>query len=112
MGSSVPEDVVDDPRTGRLTRDSNAACVVDGRNSEAVLFAEVPIGGTYLVYADLFDACGEPGALFEVVVYRRRDRGDGTFALVEVARTGGGVLDLQAGGAAGPPLFVTSVEQP
>ena len=70
-----------------------------------------PDRGDYHVYADLFDACGEPAALFQLVVYRREQDGE-TFALVEVDRVAGTVLDLQAGGAAGPPLFVTSVEQP
>lgn len=112
VGSSVPDDTVADPRTGRLTRDSNAGCMVDGRNSEAVVFAEAPPAGSYHVYADLFDACGESGALFRVVVYRREAREGGAFALVEVARTDGAVLDSQAGGVAGPALFVTSVHQP
>jgi hypothetical protein len=111
-GNAVPKEAINDPSVGRLTRDSNAGCALDGRNSEAVVFQEPPAPGTYLVYADLFDACGEPGALFDVVVYRRREQPDGTLALAEVSRTGGGVLDLQAGGGAGAPLFVTAFEQP
>ena len=111
VDNEVPKDALKDPGVGRLTRDSNAACALDGRNSEALVFQEPPARGTWLVYADLFDACGEPGALFEVVVYRRRDRGDGTFALEETARTAGAVWDLQASGGAGAPLYVTAVAQ-
>lgn len=108
-GAEDPED----PAVGRLVRDSNAGCVLDGRNSEAVVWQEAPaLDGAYLVYADLFDACGEPGALLSVAVYRRVDRGDGTWSLKETARTTGAVTDLQAGGGAGVPLFVTSVELP
>lgn len=111
VDNAVPDAALADPRVGRLTRDSNAACALDGRNSEAVVFEEPPARGTYLVYADLFDACGEPGALFDVAVYRRRAREDGTFALVEEARTAGAVWDLQAAGGAGAPLYVTAVQQ-
>ncbi len=100
------------PSVGRLVRDSNSGCVVDGRNSEAVVWQEAPAEGTYLIYADLFDACGEPGALLSVAVHRRVDDGDGTWALEETARTTGAVTDLQASGGAGPPLYVTSVELP
>lgn len=109
-GTAIPKDQLDDPTIGKLTRDSNAGCELDGRNSEAVVFQEPPGKGTYLIYADLFDACGEPGALFEVAVYRREQDG-GEFSLVEEARTSGGLFDLQASGGAGSPLFVTSVKQ-
>lgn len=109
-GAEIAGDDLKDPTVGRLTRDSNAACELDGRNSEAVVFQEPPARGTYLIYADLFDACGEPGALFEVVVYRRRG-GAGDYSLAEEGRVAGGVIDVQAGGAAGPPLFVAVVEQ-
>lgn len=109
-GAEIAKDQLADPTIGKLTRDSNAACELDGRNSEAVVFQEPPARGTYLVHADLFDACGEPGALFDVVVYRR-EGGDGEFALAEEARTRGALIDLQASGGAGSPLFVTSVTQ-
>lgn len=105
-------DAFSDPTTGRLTRDSNGACELDGRSSEAVVWQEPPPSGSYLVYADLFDACGQPGALFAVVVYRRVERDDGTFALVEDDRAAGAVVDLQASGGAGSPLYVMEVEQP
>lgn len=111
VDNEVPDEALGDPRVGRLTRDSNAACELDGRNSEALVFQEPPARGTYLVHADLFDACGQPGALFDVAVYRRRARDDGTFALAEEARTTGAVWDLQASGGAGAPLYVTAIQQ-
>lgn len=110
VDNAVPKESLADPKVGRLTRDSNAACALDGRNSEAVVFQEAPRRGSYLVYADLFDACGEPGALFDVVVYRREADGE-NYALKESARTGGAVWDLQASGGAGAPLYVTAVAQ-
>lgn len=112
VDNEVPKESLADPRVGRLTRDSDAGCALDGRNSEAIVFQEAPARGSYLVYADLFDACGEPGALFDVVVYRRAGAGGETYALKESARTGGAVWDLQASGGAGAPLYVTAVEQP
>lgn len=107
-GADDPED----PSVGRLVRDSNAGCQRDGRNSEAVVWQEDPAEGTYLVYADLFEACGEPGALLSLTVHRRVDHDDGTWSLEETARTTGAVTDLQASGGAGPPLYITSVELP
>jgi len=109
-GVQVPADLLKDPALGRLIRDSNGDCNIDGRNAEAVVWQETPARGAYLVYADLFAACGEPGALFSVAVYVRRARADGTFFLEETERAMGSVLDLQAVGGAGAPLYVMSFE--
>lgn len=100
-----------DESGGRLVRDSNAGCQQDGRNSEAVVWQDPPARGTYLLYADLFDACGEPGALLAITVYARREHGD-TYSLEQTARTTGAVTDLQASGGAGPPLYVMSAKLP
>lgn len=112
VDTEVPAGVVKDPTTGRLVRDSNAGCAIDGRNSESVVFQEPPARGTYLIYADLYDACGAPGTLFSAAVYRRVEREDGTFALVEDARTGGALVDLQATGGGKTPLYVMASKQP
>jgi hypothetical protein len=85
-GMPVPDEALADPTVGRLVRDSNAACVLDGRNAEAVVWAEPPSEtGTFLVFADLFDACGEAGSSLVAVVYRREQRGDGTWRLKPAA---------------------------
>jgi len=98
---------------GRLLRDSNAACQQDGRNSEAVVWQDPPqLRGDYLIYADLFDACGEPGALLAISVYERIAADDGTYTIKQTSRTTGAVTDLQASGGAGPPLYVMSAELP
>lgn len=111
-GTAIPAEQLKDPKLGRLIRDSNADCVIDGRNSEAVVWQESPARGDYLVYADLFDACGEPGTLFAITVYVRRERDDGTFFLEQTERAIGSLLDLQAVGGAGAPLYVMSFEPP
>lgn len=109
----LPDEALDDPTLGRLLRDSNAACEIDGRNAEAVVWDEAPSQtGTYLVRADLFDACGEPGASLRAVVYRRVELDDGTFALRETARVDGAMFALQASGGAGTPLYLMAVEVP
>lgn len=109
----VPEGDLEDPHVGRLDRDSNAGCHADGRNSEAVVWEEDPSAGTWGVYVDLFDACGEEDVTFTASVYRRRVREDGTFRLEETERRRGTlVADYDAYGGAEAPLFVVAVELP
>lgn len=108
----VPDDALDDPTVGRLNRDSNTACIADGRNAEAVIWEEAP-SGTWSAYVDMFDACGETEVSWSMVVYRRRERDDGTSRLVEIERrTGNLVAVFDAFGGAKPPLYVLSVELP
>jgi hypothetical protein len=108
---SIPDDALDDPTIGRLRRDSNAACHIDGRNAEAVIWREWPSEhGTYVVHADLFDACGQAGAALAAVIYRRTQRSDGTWTLRESERVAGAVFDIQASGGAGTPLFLLTFE--
>lgn len=112
-GGVVPDDALDDPTTGRLNRDSNAACIADGRNAEAVIWEEPPPPGVWSAYVDLFDACGEADVSYAVVVYRRRERDDGTWRLEEIdRRTGNLIAQFDAFGGATVPLYVMSVEQP
>ncbi|MEZ4453109.1 MAG: hypothetical protein R3B09_26850 [Nannocystaceae bacterium] len=111
-GGAVPGEALADPRTGRLTRDSNAGCEIDGRNVEVIVWKEPPIAGPYLVYADLYDPCGEAASLFVATAYRRELRDDGTYRLVELDRSAGALLDLQASGGAGAPLFVMDLDLP
>lgn len=107
----VPDEALEDPSLGRLLRDSNAACEIDGRNAEAVVWEEFPSEtGNYLVRADLFDACGQSGALLRAVVFRRMQRDDGTWALRETQRVDGAMFDIQASGGAGTPLYLMTVE--
>jgi len=102
----------EDMNGARLSRDSNAACVIDGRNSESIVWPTTPFSGTYSVYVDLFDACGQPSVLFSVVLYRKVTHDDGTFGLEEDARSQGSLIDLQASGGAGPALFITEFDLP
>jgi len=98
--------------SARLTRDSNAACVTDGRNGESLVWDNPPPPGNYLVYADLFEACGSESVLFTITDYVRQDNLDGTFTLIERTRSSGGLLDVQATGGAKQPLYVTTIAFP
>ncbi len=52
------------PGTGTLEHDSNANCIPDGRRQEMFIWPTDFPTGTYMAKADLFTACGEPGANF------------------------------------------------
>lgn len=109
----VPDDALDDPSLGRLDRDSNAGCIRDGRNTEAVVWQEAPAAGTWSVYVDLFDGCGEPDVTWSVAVYVSREQDDGTMRLEEIERRGGDLVTrIDAYGGAEPPLYVLSVDLP
>lgn len=109
-GAPLTREQRSDPTIGVLVRDSNAGCVLDGRNAERLEWAEAPVeGGGYGVYADLFDACGEIGATFVLSVHRRERRDDGTFRLVEETRRTGVVQRLAGRGGATQPLYLTTV---
>lgn len=106
-GTEIPEAVLDEPTTGRLSRDSNPGCVIDGRNAEAVAWEELPAETSpYPVYVDMFEACGLRGTNFAVSVYHRRQHDDGTWSIEEVARRTGAMEDLHASGGAGPGVYV------
>lgn len=103
----------DDPTIGKLDRDSNAGCISDGRNSEAIVWSEAPMRGEWSAYVDLFDACGEADVTYTVVFYHAVPHDDGTLRLAEIdRRTGILVAQFDAYGGAKPPLFVLSGELP
>lgn len=51
-----------------LDLDSNAACVIDGRRQENVIFPNAPPDGQYIVRVDAFSMCGQPDAQWRVDV--------------------------------------------
>lgn len=102
-GSVKPDKAVD----GFLDRDGNGACAGDQTRRENVVWQAKPAVGTYLVYANLFSACGTDGARFTLTLHLSQQNGD-TFDLVEVASTSGRFIPLDANGGSGPPLYVTA----
>lgn len=63
---------------GRLTRDSNSSCNIDGARLESLLFRGTPPPGRYTVYANLFDACSEQTVRYHAAIYRAYLNDDGT----------------------------------
>jgi hypothetical protein len=65
-----------DPNQPHINRDSNANCLVDGQRSESLIWPTVPAdkgeteypSGTYLIYANLFDPCGQQAVTFHATV--------------------------------------------
>jgi hypothetical protein len=51
---------------GYLDFDSNAACVIDGRRQENVIFPMPPAPGDYTVRVDANSLCGQPDAQWQV----------------------------------------------
>jgi hypothetical protein len=52
---------------GYLDFDSNAACVIDGRRQENVIFAASPPSGNYVVRVDASSLCGQADAQWQVI---------------------------------------------
>ncbi len=93
--------------SGTLDRDSNANCVADGYRSEDVVWTdnpdttevETPGPGTYVVRADMFNACGRPATTFVFKLFVGGEL---------VKQQAGRLLDIDAdGGGPGSGLFVT-----
>jgi hypothetical protein len=87
---------------GILDRDSNGGCRLDGIHREALVWRTTPaVAGTYTVYANLTDACGQGSVRFTATIYRATGG-----QLVEVARQHGRLLADAADGGRGPGLFL------
>lgn len=104
-GTTMPNKSVD----GILDRDGNGACAGDQTRRENIVWQAKPAVGLYLVYANLFSACGTEGARFTITLHLSQQNGQ-TFDLVEVARASGRFIPLDANGGSGPPLYVTAFE--
>jgi hypothetical protein len=86
--------------------DSNAGCVSSGVPRENVVFPTKPPRGTYLVYANLHDACGERAAPFVVTIHVGEEDG-AEFRQTEVSRVASEVLRVQANGGSKLGTFIT-----
>jgi hypothetical protein len=94
-----------------LEYDGFPACLRDGRRRENFVFYDPPKRGTsWLVYANLFDGCGRSAVPYELIVYRSRKSGDGTFSLEPETLVNGEFLRAQQNGGAGTPLYLTAVD--
>jgi hypothetical protein len=92
---------------GKLDYDSYAACTPDGRRRESLVFQSSPPPGTYLVYAGLFDACGQPGVTFDVSIHVASSTTDGV-RLAETFRQSAQLAAAQADGGAQLGTYITA----
>jgi hypothetical protein len=98
---------------GQLDRDSNRACLIDASQRENLVFSLLPPSGTYLVYANLYDACGEASVNFEVSFHvgTLGDEPD-TFAVARTFRQSGSLQAVHANGGRELGMYVTSFVVP
>ncbi|MDF3069731.1 MAG: hypothetical protein K0R38_5332 [Polyangiaceae bacterium] len=92
---------------GQLDYDSYSACRPDGHRRESLVFQRSPPAGTYLVYAGLFDACGQPGVTFDVSIHVATSTSDGVRPL-ETFRQSAQLSAVQADGGAKLGTYVTA----
>ncbi|MBX3189514.1 MAG: hypothetical protein KF819_20990 [Labilithrix sp.] len=101
------------PGVGFLDADSNESCRIDGRQIENVVFADRPDPGSYLVYVNLHDACGQPSTRYGVSRHTRSAGAEpGTFSVVETDRTHGTLVALEANGSTRLGTFVAELVVP
>lgn len=93
-----------------LDRDGSTACLKDGRRRESFVWNAEPAQGDWLVYANLFDACGAAAVSFELTTYRSQHNEDGSYELVPDAPVHGELVRAQQNGGAGAPLYLGSVK--
>lgn len=102
--------VTPDAADGKLDRDSMASCVVDGVRRENVIWQEKPEAGQYLVYANVYAACGQLATRFTLTFHVAEEAGtEDQQKLVEKLRVHGEVLASDENGGSGPGLFVTEL---
>jgi hypothetical protein len=98
------------PNVGTLDRDSDRGCTSDGVHREDMVWEQKPDPGLYYVYANLYDACGQPAVHFNLSLYQAEAGIEaGTERLVQVFVRSGELLSADANGGAGIGLFVTQV---
>jgi hypothetical protein len=94
-------------KDGVLDRDSNAGCSIDATRRESLVWQARPGDGDYLVYANLFAACGQQAVRFTVTLSFAEATGAGTWTLAEKLHTSGELLASDANGGAAIGLYVT-----
>jgi hypothetical protein len=94
-------------KDGVIDRDSNAGCTLDATRRESLVWQARPGDGDYLVYANLFAACGQQAVRFTATLSFAEATGAGTWTLAEKLRANGELLASDANGGAAIGLYVT-----
>jgi hypothetical protein len=94
---------------GRIDRDSNAGCRIDGLQRENLVFPSLPAPGNYLVYANLYDDCGQESVSFDVT-YHVSTLGTepDTFAVKRTFRQAGALQAVHANGGSALGMYVSN----
>jgi hypothetical protein len=108
LNAALPADA------GRIDRDSNGYCSIDGIRFENLIWQAVPPKGAFQVYVNLFDACKQPVVHFNVSVYTAAPApGDaGVQELRSLYSADGILLDFQANGGSNRGFFVNEIVFP
>jgi hypothetical protein len=103
-----------DPESvGVLDHDSGAGCAA-GLHREDIVWQHAPLSGTYLVYVNMFSACGAQAAPFTVTLYAAEPLAgvDGGQTLAQSFQIEGELLAVDANGGATMGLFVKQFSLP
>jgi hypothetical protein len=101
----TPTPVSTDPpplNVPNIDRDSLGSCLPDGLRQEDLVFQDAPQRGTYLLYANPFDACGQATVRFNMIISEPGKDG----ALHPTFTRSGELLQMQANGGGSTGLFV------
>jgi hypothetical protein len=112
--SSADEDAdgnldLDAPGIGFIDHDGVSHCNPSGGRRENLVFQTTPPAGTYLIYANLYDACGERGVHFDVSLHvAAPGKEPDTFSVEQTYRQAGELQAIHENGGAKLGMFVTS----
>jgi len=97
------------PGNGTFDYDAVASCARDGRRRENLVFQGAPAAGTYLVYANLYDSCGEDSVRFTASLHVAVPGTEpDTFAVEETYHQSGELEAAHENGGQKLGMFVTS----
>lgn len=95
--------------SGVFSHDAGAHCALEGTRRENLIFQTAPQAGQYLIYANLYDACGQPGVTFDVSLHTPIPGSDpDTFAVQQSFHQSGQLQAVHANGGSKLGLFITS----
>ncbi len=96
------------PNTGVFDRDALLGCVNNGDRRENLVWQDAPVPGRYVVYASLYDACGQSAVHFTLSLNQSTPLADGgTPVLDQVYERSGELLATDADAGVSLGLFVT-----